>query len=63
MEQNKIVIDFNEWVTIQNWAIEKGIKIGTVSARLNRTKAGKASSDIALVYWDIPQLHMTLLKR
>lgn len=63
LNNNEVVIDFNEWLTIQNWANEKGIKIGTVSARLNRTKAGKASHDVYIENWFIPQLGMTLLKR
>ena len=60
-QDTKITIDFSEWRTQKQYAIETGYTLNTISQKVKRTKEGK--TDNPLNIWDIPQLGITLVKK
>jgi hypothetical protein len=56
-----IKIDTSKWCTVSEYAKLENEKIGTISARLARSK--DKSSPNPIKYWEIKELHITLLER
>jgi hypothetical protein len=56
-----LTIDLNKWQTQADYAKEHGIKLGTVSAQVARSKTGATPAPIE--YLDVPELGITLIRR
>lgn len=60
MSKNKtITIDLDKYCTQQQYAIEKSIKLNTLSQRIKRIKAGE--SKIFIDFIEIPELNNLIL--
>lgn len=62
-KNNIVTIDLNVWTTQTQKAKELGLNESTIRQRVLRTKAGTASDAVKEVYWDIPELNLTLVKK
>lgn len=62
-KKNIIEIDLNVWTTQTAKAKSMGLNESTVRQRVLRTKNGTAKPENKEVYWDIPELSLTLVKK
>jgi len=61
MPKKVITVDLNKWCTISDKAKADKVKLGTLSARIARSKKGNTPNPIE--FWEIPELGITLVRK